>query len=449
MRGRSPYLGTDPPKRQIRTRDWESATIMVRTPATMVERAVPMGFHAVAYRSGRVGSALLISLLLALGGPAIGQDGDLNPDADAPSVQKFDSEELRSLLAPLALYPDALLAQIFPASTHPLHIVMAQRFLDAGGDSAHPPANAHWDGSVVALLSFPTVLKRMSDDLEWTERLGFAVTYQMEEVTDTLQQIRAEAHAAGILPSNDKQTVIVEHEVIRIVPAEPEVIYVPVYDPAVIFIRHDRWEPFIIFSLGIRCGFWFFNDFDWRHRRIYVHHFWHAGRWVRPSYPYCWRPPVRPINRWQLRDRRWIPSPPVRPAIPAPTRPIAPLRPSVPAAPVNPPRLPHPATPTRPTPPSRPAVTIQPAPPSRPLGTRPPVRPPLRPTEGWGTTRQQTTRESNRGANSRTGEIRPVPAPRTIHPAPSPYQFRPQDRRGTQRESQRGSSSRGGTRRGR
>ena len=124
-------------------------------------------------------------------------DLSANPAVEAVQIQRLTADELRTLLAPIALYPDALLAQILPASNFPLQVVDAYRFLQSTPNVFDPPSGANWDNSVIALLHYPPVLKRLNDDLNWTERLGFAVAYQMQDVTDMIQQIRTEAKAAG------------------------------------------------------------------------------------------------------------------------------------------------------------------------------------------------------------------------------------------------------------
>jgi len=154
----------------------------------------------------------------------------------------FKDAELDQMLAPIALYPDALLAQIFVASTYPLEVVQAGRFVqqnkDLKGEKLMAAAkDKEWDPSVKAMLSFPDVLLMMSDKLEWTEKLGDAFLDQQKDVMASVQRLRKKAQEAGNLKTTKEQTVVVEKEtkVIVIQSASPEVVYVPTYNPTVVY----------------------------------------------------------------------------------------------------------------------------------------------------------------------------------------------------------------------
>src|SRR5277367_6237995 len=130
----------------------------------------------------------------------------------APEADKFSSEELRKLLAPIALYPDALLAQLLPASAYPLEIVQAQRWLEknpalVAKDDFSGIDNEKWDPAVKAMARFPDVLRKMSQDLPWTTDLGDAIVNQPQDVAATIQQLRSEAEKSGALKSSAQQTV--------------------------------------------------------------------------------------------------------------------------------------------------------------------------------------------------------------------------------------------------
>ena len=153
---------------------------------------------------------------------------------------KFTRAELEKLLAPIALYPDALLAQVLPASAYPLQIVQAQRWLDknkaAAAKSDFSAADAQsWDPSVKALLRFPTVIKKLNDDLDWTTDLGDAIVNQPRDVADVIQLLRLKAEKAGALKTTKEQKVTRQkqddREVVVIEPADPSMVYVPSYDP--------------------------------------------------------------------------------------------------------------------------------------------------------------------------------------------------------------------------
>src|SRR5262245_52756108 len=148
-----------------------------------------------------------------------------------------DAAQLDKLVAPIALYPDPLVAQILPASTYPVQVVEAARDLASGGRPDRATAS-QWDPSIQALLSYPTVLKMMSDKINWTTQLGQAVAANQANVMAAIQHVRHEAQAAGNLTSNDKQVVSVQGSgdasTIIIEPANPQYIYVPQYNPVAI-----------------------------------------------------------------------------------------------------------------------------------------------------------------------------------------------------------------------
>jgi hypothetical protein len=149
-------------------------------------------------------------------------------------------EEIDQLAAPVALYPDPLLSQIFMASTYPLEVVQANRWAKQNqnlkGDAmAQALEKQDWDPSVRSLVNFPDVLSNMSDKLDWTQKLGDAFLSQQKDVMDAVQRLRAKAQAAGNLNTTEQQKVIVEEKIIEIEPASPQVIYVPTYDPTVIY----------------------------------------------------------------------------------------------------------------------------------------------------------------------------------------------------------------------
>jgi hypothetical protein len=153
-----------------------------------------------------------------------------------PDAKAFSDDQIEQLVAPIALYPDALIAQVLIASTYPLEIVQAERWLGdhegLEGDALQQAVDAEaWDDSVKALVFFPSVLEFMGDNLDWTQDLGDAVLAQQGDVTNTVQRLRDEAVDAGTLESNEQQRVEQSGDTIIIQPAEPEVVYVPTYDP--------------------------------------------------------------------------------------------------------------------------------------------------------------------------------------------------------------------------
>ena len=157
-------------------------------------------------RAGSIGIVIL-SVLTAMGARA--------QDEPPPQTQTFAIEEIDSLVAPVALYPDSLLAQVLMASTYPLEVVEASRFARANPDLADDALNEalkdkSWDASVKSLVSFPQVLTMMDEKLDWTQKLGDAFLAQQTDVMDAVQRLRAKAKAEGNLESNEQQKVIVE-----------------------------------------------------------------------------------------------------------------------------------------------------------------------------------------------------------------------------------------------
>ena len=152
----------------------------------------------------------------------------------------FSPEELDQMLAPIALYDDALLSQVLMAAGYPLEIVEAARWSQANpnlkGDAAVTAvADKTWDVSVKSLVAFPSVLKQLSDHLDWTQKLGDALIGQQADVATSIQRLRAKASAAGTLKTGKEQTVTTQTQgsetTIAIQPTNPEVVYVPTYDP--------------------------------------------------------------------------------------------------------------------------------------------------------------------------------------------------------------------------
>src|SRR5262249_49297782 len=148
---------------------------------------------------------------------------------------------------PIALYPDSLVSQILMASTYPLEVVEADRWVKANkslqGDALTSALEAQtWDPSVKSLVNFPQVLAMMSEKLDMTQKLGDAMLAQQKDVLDAVQRLRAKAQAQGNLKTTKEQTVVVEQPatteqsmVIKIEPADPQVVYVPSYNPAVVY----------------------------------------------------------------------------------------------------------------------------------------------------------------------------------------------------------------------
>ena len=232
--------------------------------------------------------SLCIALLLSLSFQAMAQQGD-----DA-SQTKLSKEELAQLLAPIALYPDELVAQILMASTYPLEIVQADRWAkshaqSAGDTLAKQLEKENWDPSVKSLVNFPTVLAKMSEKLDLTTKIGDAFLSQQKDVMETIQDLRKKAYEAGNLKTTKEQKIVVEKEVIVIQPANPEVVYVPTYSPTVVYgtWMYPAYPPYYYYpppppaypaysfaagvAVGVAWGYAWGNT-NWHGNNVYVNH---------------------------------------------------------------------------------------------------------------------------------------------------------------------------------
>ena len=207
-----------------------------------------------------------------------GPTGQSNQQSPAPPAQQ-SAQELQQLVAPIALYPDALVAQVLAASTYPAEIVQADRWMQShavlkGEKLAEEVDKQPWDPSVKALTQFPSVLENMDKNLSWTSSLGDAYANQQQEVTDAVQVMRQQARKAGKLNSNEQENVTTQGNTVIIEPVNPEVVYVPAYDPWLVYgapiVAYRGWVPVpgifyagpeISFGLGFGIGF--FGGFGW------------------------------------------------------------------------------------------------------------------------------------------------------------------------------------------
>ena len=164
------------------------------------------------------------------------------PGADAAAAQGYSPEQLDALLAPVALYPDALLTQTLMATAYPLQVVEASRWVDdpankgLTGPALDQALSAKdWDPSVKSLVPFPQVLAMLNAKLDWTQQVGWAMGAQQADVWASVQRLRQQAYAAGNLRNTDQQVVTTQDQAIVIEPAQPNVVYVPVYNPTVVY----------------------------------------------------------------------------------------------------------------------------------------------------------------------------------------------------------------------
>jgi hypothetical protein len=208
----------------------------------------------------------------------------------AAQDKPFSQQELEQIVAPIALYPDALVAQVLMASTYPLEIVSAQRWVKAnpgvqGKALEDAMQKQTWDASVKSLTAFPQVLDMMNAQIDWTQKLGDAFLAQQQELMAAIQALRTKADAAGNLKSSKEQVVSKEQQgnttIVKIEPANPEVVYVPTYNPTVVYgdWPYPSYPPYtyyppgyvyapgaalFTFGVGMAVGAALWGDCDWR-----------------------------------------------------------------------------------------------------------------------------------------------------------------------------------------
>lgn len=187
------------------------------------------------------------------------------------AIQRYTPKQLENLVAPVALYPDALLAQVLIASTFPDQVEEAAQYVRLNGTALLD--EQEWDISVRSVAHYPSAINMMADKIDWTATLGRAYAFQSSEVMAAVQRMRAMAAEQGNLVSTEQQQVIQEQGNYVIVPAQPQIIYVPVYDPVVIYTRPVFSVGFSTrywsFGVGFPIGGWLNYDLDWRVRRVY------------------------------------------------------------------------------------------------------------------------------------------------------------------------------------
>jgi len=375
-----------------------------------------------------------------------------------PTAPQLEPAQLETLLGPVALYPDALIALILPATTEPSDIVLAARFLATNSPSL-PIESQPWDESVRSLTRYPDIIKWLDENLAWTKQLGEAFLAQPAEVMQTIQRLRTRARAAGTLVDTPEQKIVTEGEIILIEPAQPTVIYVPRYDPEIVYVsRSPGWNtPYLYFGVGFATGAWLSYDCDWSGRTIWIGN-WRQrphSTWVRPAFP---NRPLHPgatlviAQPWRAPAHRYHsprlisgprPQPVViypRPMRGAPERPSGNSRPHQNESEPQPrPRLrtenPTPRSSSAPTP----TTTTKPA--TQPANATPPATQPP-PTRG-GTNPNETRRErptstpttsrpdTPRSETPRSDSTRPTRTPETPRPT------RPTDERRDSRPRER------------
>lgn len=241
----------------------------------------------------RRNTAILLTLLLLFlpglqAGPSAiisAAPGGLTQDQyqDQGNYVAYSPEQLDNLLAPIALYPDPLLAQVLPAATFPDQIDEAARYVRSYGQNGID--DQPWDVSVKAVAHYASVLYMMADKIDWTSAVGQAYVNQSTDVMSSVQRLRAMARAQGNLVTGPQIEVVDEGGFIQIWPANPQYIYVPVYDPGIVYFRQPFWGAAIGFGIGFVIGSWLNYDCDWHGHRIYYTG-WRGGGWIERSRPH-------------------------------------------------------------------------------------------------------------------------------------------------------------------
>src|SRR6266480_2400918 len=182
---------------------------------------------------------------VALAQQAQSQEMTTTTTSDTEQAPKLPNDQLNSLVAPIALYSDPLLAQTFAASTYPLEIIQLQQWMEKNGNLkgqalADAVAKQQWDPSIQGLVAYPDVVQRMAGNIQWTTDLGNAFLAQQSDVMDAVQRLRGKAQGTGNLKTSSQQTVETKtvqggKQVIMVEDANPDVVYVPSYDPTVVY----------------------------------------------------------------------------------------------------------------------------------------------------------------------------------------------------------------------
>ncbi len=217
--------------------------------------------------------SLALSVMVLLASPVAAQDGE--------PFEPFSPDQLDNLLAPIALYPDPLLAQVLLAATFPDQIDDAARFVRFDANPEDVDAQP-WDVSVKAVAHYPQVVEMMADKLDWTTALGQAYVNQSTDVMASVQRLRAQALQAGNLASTPEMQVVESGGEIELWPAQPEYIFVPQYDPAVVFFARAP----LFFGVRFLIGAWLNVDLDWRTHRVFYHGWEHGPLWAERSRPF-------------------------------------------------------------------------------------------------------------------------------------------------------------------
>ncbi len=236
------------------------------------------------------GTIVILAVAVSVAGIPLPAPAQMPVPPPGAYGQLLSAPQLDQMLGPIALYPDPLIAQILPAATQPSQVALAYSFVNSGGNPDLIDQQP-WDDSVKGVAHCPQVLNMMANNMAWTSEIGQAFINQPTDVMDSIQRLRAEAQQLGNLQTTTQDQVINDDGEIDIVPTDPDTLYVPTYDPGVIFYQSCYGQPFITFGIGFHVGFWLNHDFDWHGHNIIA---WDRGH-PRPSGWWHQRPSARPV----------------------------------------------------------------------------------------------------------------------------------------------------------
>ena len=284
-----------------------------------------MDARVTAHDTSAIRRLIAAASLLVIGAVVFCQSTYSQEQEPAP----LTAAELDELVGPIALYPDDLLGIVLPASTYPLQVVQAARFLEDRANDASLEPSEEWDDSIVALLNYPEVVEMMNEDLDWTWALGEAVLDNQAAVIAAVQVFRDRAYAAGNLRTDARQVVTEDDGVIEIAPADPEVIYIPYYEPERVVVYQSSpayyYYPYAypLYYYPYPVGYAFTSPFfwgvtsaftiGWHTHFLHVHHYTHFGH---PYYghhyytyaPFYWRNTVHTYRQVDRVAYVWEPS---------------------------------------------------------------------------------------------------------------------------------------------
>lgn len=234
-------------------------------------------------------TAVWLALQIFSAPPAFAQSPAATPAPPPAAPPKRSMADLEKLVAPIALYPDPLLATVLTASVYPLEIVQAARFVADTNNLAKLDAQP-WDDNVKAVARVPEAIKKLNDDLSWTMELGEAFLAQDKDVMDAIQSMRGKAQKAGTLQTTpqqvvvvtnmivektvEQQVVVVTNTVVQIQPASSSVVYVPTYNPYTVYYPppayvYNPYAPLVTFGVGMAMGAIIANNCNWYHGGCY------------------------------------------------------------------------------------------------------------------------------------------------------------------------------------